>query len=84
MSTVVMVRLYDEPRSDTHIDTMNQAIGPCLDVNGVTHLQTLASVDRKRFICVFESPDAQTVKRAIDSSGVAYVRIYTVDVFKSG
>lgn len=83
MSTVVMERIYAEPRSPEQIDTMNQAIAPCLEVNGVTHLQTLASTDRKRFVCIFEAPDAQTVRRAIESSGVLFERIWPADVFKS-
>jgi len=84
MSTVVMERLYDAPRSGDQIDEMNKAIGPCLEVNGVQHIQTIASADRTRFICIFEAPDAQTVRRAIDSSGVTYERIWAGDVFKSG
>lgn len=84
MSTVVMERLYDETRSADQIDTMNQAIAPCLEVNGITHLQTLVSADRKRFICIFEAPDAQAVRRAIDSAGVTYQSIWAADVFRSG
>lgn len=78
-----MERLYDEPRTDAQIDTMNQAIVPCLEVNGVTHLQTLASSDRTRFVCIFDAMDAETVRRAIESSGVAYHKIWSADVFKS-
>lgn len=84
MSTVVMERRYEEARSQEQIDSMNQAIAPCLEVNSVTHLQTLASRDRTRFVCLFEAPDAETVRRAIESSGVAYERIWAADVFKSG
>jgi hypothetical protein len=29
------------------IDAMNQAIVPCLEINGVTHIQTMVSKDRK-------------------------------------
>jgi len=84
MSTVVMQRVYSDGRSDTQIDEMNGKIGPCLEINGVKHLSTMVSKDRTRFICSFEAPDAQTVKRAIESSGVAFERIYAVDVFTSG
>lgn len=79
-----MERLYDEPQSQVRIDSMNRSIGVCLEVNGVTHLQTLADADRTRFVCLFEASDAETVRRAIESAGVAYQRIWPADVFKSG
>lgn len=84
MSTVVMERVYPEARTTDQIDEMNSSIAPCLEINGVTHLQTMVSKDRTRFICTFEAPDAATVRRAIESSGVAFEHIYAVDVFKSG
>jgi hypothetical protein len=84
MSTIVMERRYDEPQSQSRIDTMNRSIGTCLEVNGVTHLQTLVNADRTRFICTFDAPDAETVRRAIESAGVAYERIWSAEVFKSG
>jgi hypothetical protein len=79
-----MERIYQDGRSPEQIDTMNQAIGPCLEVNGITHLESMVSPDRTRFICTFDAPDAQAVKRAIESSGVAYERIWPADVFTSG
>lgn len=78
-----MERIYEEPRSDDQIDSMNSKIVPCLEVNGVTHVNTMASKDRTRFICTFEAPDAETVRRAIESSGVAYYKIWAADVFSS-
>jgi hypothetical protein len=78
-----MERIYEDPRSEDQIDSMNAKIVPCLEVNGVTHVSTMASKDRTRFICTFEAPDAETVRRAIESSGVAYHQIWAADVFKS-
>ena len=49
----------------------------------MTHVNTMASKDRTRFICTFEAPDAETVRRAIESSGVAYYKIWAADVFSS-
>ncbi len=82
MPTVVMERLYEQAQTETQIDTTNQSIATCLDINGVTHLQSLVSPDRTRFICLFDAPDAATVRRAIDSAGVTYQKIWTADVFK--
>ena len=84
MSTVVMERVYAEPRSQEQIDGMNAKIVPCLDVNGITHKTTMINAERTRFICTFEAPDAQAVRRAIESSGVTYERIWAADVFGSG
>lgn len=81
MSTVVMERVFAEPPSDEELERMKQRTDTCLEVNDATRIQTLASGDRKRFICIFEGRDLESVRRAIESAGVTYESMWTATVF---
>lgn len=81
MSTVVMERVFAEPPSDELLEKMKNATETCLEINGSTRLQTYASNDRKRFICVFEGPDLEAVRRAVESAGVTYESLWVANTF---
>lgn len=81
MSIVVMERLFEIPPTDEQLEKMMAATETCLEINGSTRLQTYASGDRKRFVCVFEGPDAEAVRRAVESAGVQYERLWSATVF---
>jgi len=81
MSTVVMEREFEQPPTDEELEKMKQTTEACLEVNDVTRLQTLASPDRKRCICIFEARDLESVRRAIESAKVDYVRMWSASVF---
>ncbi len=81
MATVVMERLYDEPVPDDVFNAMNEKAQSCLDIAGVTRLQTLVSPDRRRFLCTFESVDLETVRRAIESAGITYQDMWVATVY---
>lgn len=81
MSTVVMERRFDVAPTDEELEAMKQRTEVCLEVNAATRVQTLASGDRKRFICIFEGRDLDSVRRAVESAGVEYESIWTASVF---
>ena len=81
MSTVVMERVFDVPPTDEELEKMKSATETCLEVNAATRLQTFASMDRKRFVCIFEGPDLEAVRRAIESAGVDYESMWVASVF---
>jgi hypothetical protein len=76
-----MERIFAEPPSDEELEKMKLTTEACLEVNDATRIQTLASLDRKRFICIFEGRDLSSVRRAIESAGVNYERMWTADTF---
>lgn len=81
MSTVVMERRFAVPPTDEQLEEMKQATETCLGVNGATRLSTYASSDRSRFVCVFEGPDLEAVRRSVESAGVEYERMWVATVF---
>ena len=81
MSTVVMERVFAEPPTDEELERMKQNTETCLEINDASRVKTFASGDRKRFICIFEGRDLESVRRAIESAGVDYESMWTATVF---
>jgi hypothetical protein len=56
-------------------------LDPCLEVrNGAWRRSTL-SKDKLRMVCEFEAPDAESVREACRTAGVAFERVWTADVY---
>jgi hypothetical protein len=51
---------------------------PCLAARAARWMGTYLSTDFARSICVFEAPDAQSVRDAFTLAGVKYVRVWPV------
>ena len=49
----------------------------CFDALRVRWLRTSLSLDGRRMICEYEAPDAESVRRAQDSAGLPYERVWT-------
>lgn len=81
MPTVVMERTFAVPPTDEELEAMKQKTEVCLEVNAAVRVNTYASGDRKRFICIFEGRDLESVRRAVESAGVKYESIWTASVF---
>jgi hypothetical protein len=81
VSTVVMERIFPVPPTDEELERMKAATETCLEINGSTRLRTFASQDRHRFVCVFEGPDLEAVRRSVESAGVEYERLWLAETF---
>lgn len=81
VSTVVMVREYDEPPPQHVLDEMNLRAASCLEVNDVTRIKSFASLDGKQFICIFEARDLESVRRAVDSAGFVYKHLFAATTY---
>ena len=81
MSLVVMEMDLETPASEEQIEGMKAATEVCFEVNGVERKQTYLSADRKRFICVCEARDVESVRRALESAKIPYGTIYGATVF---
>jgi len=81
MATVVMEKSFSEPASDALIDTMRRATEVCFEINDMVRKITYASADRLRFICVMEARDLETARRALESAGMTYDRLWSASSF---
>lgn len=78
MALVVVEKSYEEPLTEESWDEGDRILKPCLDVRSVRWLRSLVSQDRKRTLCLFEGPDAESVREAYRSAGLAFERVYPV------
>jgi hypothetical protein len=81
MARVIVEYVYTEPFSDERYAASAKQLDPCLEVrNGLWRRSTL-SVDRLRMTCEFEAPDAESVREALRTAGIAYERVWTANVY---
>lgn len=80
MELVIVERHFDQPFTEEQGATMIRRFGPCLSVRRITRLQSFISKDRLRTLCIYEAPDASSVRDVHDREGIPYVRIWSVDM----
>ena len=76
MSLVIMEKTFAAPATDEIIHQMRQATETCFEINDMKRRVTYASEDRLRFICVMEARDLETARRALESAGMQYDRLW--------
>lgn len=80
MTFVVVETTYDPPLTDEVRQTHQDKLYPCLDLRGARWLQSFESSDRKRKICLFEGPDAESVREALRSARIGFDRLWSTEV----
>lgn len=77
MEFVVVERTYDPGKTQEEIDEMMSASSPCYELRRVKHVLTVISLDGRRALCMYDAPDAASVRDANDENGDPYDRIWT-------
>ncbi len=80
MELVIVERSYDQPYSDELGVSMTRRFGPCFSLRHIKRLHSYISKDRLRTVCVYEAPDASSVRDVHDSEGIPYIRIWSADM----
>ena len=81
MTLVLMEKTFEEAASDDIVEMMRQATEACFEINDMERKITYASKDRHRFVCVMEARDLETARRALESAGMTYDRLYPATSF---
>jgi hypothetical protein len=76
MQTIVLERQQDEPATTEYLEGMRTKAEACFEINDVVRKATYVSEDGKRFICLFEARDLQSVKRSLESVGMDYEHLW--------
>ncbi len=63
-ANVLVERRFDNPVELGEIQALEDAGANCLEMRRVRFLRTLFSRDRKRMLCLYEAPDAESVREA--------------------
>jgi len=77
MSLVVVERSFPEPVGAETLRGYEERGARCLAVHGARFLYRYFSADRTRMTCLFEAPDAESVRLAQGSARIPYDRVWT-------
>ena len=77
MSTVLVERSFAEPVAFEDIQALEDRGAWCLEAHGVRFLRTYVSRDRRRMVCLYDAPDAESVRLAERKAGVPFERAWS-------
>lgn len=81
MEFIVVERSYDPPITQAEIEARMRSPNGCYDLWRVKHVLTVLSLDGRKALCMYEAPDAASVRNASEQNGDAYDRIWTGERF---
>jgi hypothetical protein len=84
MSTVVVERSFDQPVAFEDIQAIEERGAWCLEAHGVRFERTYFSGDRRRMICVYEAPDAESVRLAQRRAGMPFGPVWPAHLVRHG
>jgi Nickel responsive protein SCO4226-like len=79
-AVVVVERSFAEPVAFEELAAREEAGAWCLDVHRVRFLRSYFSSDRRRLMCIYEAPDAESVRRAQERIGMPVDEVWPATV----
>jgi Protein of unknown function (DUF4242) len=76
MSLIVVEHTFEQPQSETDLAAIAEREHKCKEIRSITWKRSALSKDRRRMICEWEAPDAETVRRVQVEAGVPFDRIW--------
>ena len=80
-ANVLVARRFEEPADFDAIQALEDAGKGCLDIHRVRFIRTWFSRDRRRMICLYEAPDAESVRVAQREARMPVERVWSVQRF---
>jgi len=77
-ANVLVARTFDEPVGLQEIQDIEDAGVGCLQSRNVRFIRTFFSADRKRMMCLYHAPDAESVRQSQREAGVPFVDAWAV------
>jgi hypothetical protein len=82
MSLVIVERVFPEPVAFETIQGSEDRAASCLEAYGVRYLKSYFSRDRQRMVCLYEAPDAESVRLAQAKVQVPFARLWTAQIVR--
>ena len=80
MELVLAERVFSEPVDLTKLRAAVKNNKSCMDLHQVRYLESYLSDDRLRMVCLYEAPDAESVRIASRKVGMPFERIWTATI----
>ncbi len=75
---VAVSRRFDAPVDFAAIQALEDAGSGCLEIHRVRFVRTLFAADRRRMICFYHAPDAESARIAQREAGMPVERVWAV------
>ncbi len=76
MTLLIVETTYDPPLTDDERRSTQDLLDPCLQLRGVEWVSSYEASDRRRKVCVFRAPDAESLREAFRGAGVRFDRVW--------
>lgn len=81
MELVIVERVFDEPVEIEALAATEEKFRWCREQHRVTYLRSYFSKDKKRMLCLYEAPDAESVRELQRTAGMPVARIWAATQF---
>lgn len=81
MARIIAEQSFDPPMSAEDQEAFARRLDACLEVRNGAWRRSAIAADRRRMICEFEAPDAESVREAMRSARVPFDRVWNADVY---
>jgi len=81
-ANVLVSRRFGEPAVLAEIQAIEDAGGGCLEAHRVRFVRTFFSSDRRRMVCLYHAPDAESVRMAQREAGMPVERVWAFRQFR--
>ena len=81
MTTIVVERRFANPVSEADMMAFATRQQACLSNHRVTRRRSLVSQDRRRMICEYDAPDAESVRQVQRQAEGPFESVWIADVF---
>lgn len=76
MAVIMVEERFEPPIDVTQGSPIAEDVSPCLPVYDVHWLSSYIATDGTRCVCVYEAPDAESVRRAYRAADVEFVNVW--------
>jgi hypothetical protein len=80
LETVVVERTFEQPVDVAAMQESEKEAHWCLELHNVTFIQSYISPDRRRVICIYKGPDAESVRIANTTARLPFDRVWTASL----
>jgi hypothetical protein len=80
METVVVERTFEQPVDIEALQASEDNSHWCLEAHNVRFIQSFISPDRKRAICVYEAPDAESVRIVNTTTKIPFDKVWSASL----
>ena len=80
MPRIIVERTFEAPLSQEDLTATETRMAPCLGLYRVRWIRSYWSADRRRMICEYDAPDAQSVRSVQREAEAKFDQIWPADV----